>query len=193
MIQTVTLLIAGMLIIAFLLAILGKRSGKAMAAFKAKPFMTANEMEFLGRLEAAVPELRFHAQVAMGALLDPAMARRDDSRAWAQARNMFSQKIVDYVAQRKDNGKIVAVIELDDRSHQADKDARRDAMLQQAGYRTVRWQSKAKPSSAEILAALLGAPPVPAALAPVRREPLVPANSTSVRGELWGHSGGPAN
>ncbi|MDB5960065.1 MAG: hypothetical protein JWP59_1359 [Massilia sp.] len=190
MVETVMLVIVGTVIAAFLLALRGKRGGKQAPAFKARLFMSANEMEFLGRLEAAVPELRFHAQVAMGALLDPAMEKQGNSRAWQQARNMFSQKIVDYVAQRRDNGKIVAVIELDDRTHKADKDARRDAMLQQAGLRTVRWQSKAKPGSAEILAALLGAPPAPAAIRPV---PSVPVATTSVRGELWGRSTAPSN
>ncbi len=133
-------------------------AGGNAARFKAKPFLTANELEFLGRLERAVPEYRFHAQVAMGALLEPAMAKKLNGREYMRARRMFSQKIVDFVAQRRDTGQIVAIIELDDRTHNTEKDAKRDAMLQQAGYRVMRWTSKSKPATAEILDSLVGTP-----------------------------------
>jgi very-short-patch-repair endonuclease len=46
---------------------------------------------------------------------------------------MFSQKIVDFVAQRRSDGSIVAIIELDDRTHGSEKDAPRDEMLKSAG------------------------------------------------------------
>ena len=141
------------------------RTGKGAASgFKRKPFLTANELEFLGRLEAAAPELRFHAQVSMGALIDPAVSRKD-SKEYFRARGMFSQKIVDYVAQRRADGSIVAVIELDDRTHDSDKDGKRDAMLASAGYKVARWNSKAKPDLAAIRAELFPpAAPSPAAL-----------------------------
>ena len=51
------------------------------------------------------------------------------------------------------------MIELDDRTHNAGKDAKRDEMLECAGYRTVRWKSKAKPDAEAIRAALLPALP----------------------------------
>jgi len=132
------------------------------AKFKAKPLMTANEMDFLARLEGAAPELRFCPQVAMGALMDPAVSR-GDRKAYYRLRGMFSQKIVDFVAQRRSDGKIVAVIELDDRTHDAEKDARRDEMLTSAGYRIVRWNSKSKPAAAAIRETLMPAPPQPPA------------------------------
>lgn len=122
--------------------------------FKAKTLLTANELEFVARLEAAVPELRICPQVAMGAILDPAVAR-SDAKAFYRARGMFAQKIVDFVAQDRADGRIVAVIELDDRTHDGEKDARRDAMLKSAGYRVVRWSSKSKPDAAAIRAVLV--------------------------------------
>lgn len=134
----------------------------AEAKFKPKALLTANELEFLGRLEAAMPELRFCPQVSMGALLDPAVAR-SDGKAYFRLRGMFSQKIVDFVAQRRADGSIVAIVELDDRTHDADKDSKRDAMLASAGYRVVRWHSKAKPGAAAIRAQL--APAAPTGLA----------------------------
>lgn len=141
----------------FILALFARtgRGYRSLLQFKAKPFLTSNELEFLERLELAAPELRFHAQVSMGALLQPATERSRDNRAYYSARGMFSQKIVDFVAQRKRGGTIVAIIELDDRTHDRVKDAKRDAMLAQGGYRTVRWHSRQKPSPAEIRLALL--------------------------------------
>jgi hypothetical protein len=137
-------------------------AGTGEAKFKAKPLLTANELEFFGRLEAAAPELRFFPQVAMGALMDPAVPR-SDRKSYYRLRGMFSQKIVDFVAQHRADGSIVAVIELDDRTHDQDKDARRDDMLKSAGYRTVRWNSKSKPDAAAIRAALLAPQTVQAA------------------------------
>ena len=164
--------IAALLIVMILALAFGRRKGGKAPLFKARPLLTANELEFLHRLESAVPEYRFHAQVAMGALLEPAMARKGNGSNYMRVRGMFSQKIVDYVAQRRDTGQIVAIIELDDRTHDKDKDASRDAMLHQAGYRTVRWQSKNRPGAAEILAALVEPPSLlkPAAGASVREE-----------------------
>lgn len=130
----------------------------AGAKFKQKTLLTPNELEFLGRLEAAAPELRFFPQVAMGALLDPAVSR-SDGKAYYRLRGMFSQKIVDFVAQRRSDGAIVAIIELDDRTHDSAKDAKRDEMLQSAGYRIVRWHSKSKPDLASIRAELFSPSP----------------------------------
>ena len=149
-----------MLVIAVAVVVLGlvaksKSGGGAARRFKAKAFMTPNELEFLSRLEAAVPELRFHCQVAMGALLDPQTPKREDARAYMSARGMFSQKIVDFVAQHRSTGEVVAVIELDDRTHNSAKDESRDAMLRQANYKVVRWQSKEKPDDRAIREALL--------------------------------------
>ena len=138
-------------------ALAGQSDKSASPTFKRKQVLTANELEFLSRLEAAAPELRFHAQVSMGALIDPAASRKD-GKEYFRARGMFSQKIVDYVAQRRSDGSIVAVIELDDRTHDSDKDGKRDAMLASAGYKVARWNSKAKPDSAAIRAELIPLP-----------------------------------
>jgi hypothetical protein len=128
-------------------------SGNTAPSFKAKPMLTPNEIEFLNRLEAAAPELRFCPQVAMGAVLNPNVQRQD--KAYMSLRGKFAQKIIDFVAQDRKDGSIVAIIELDDRSHDSDKDDKRDAMLSQAGYKIVRWQSKSKPDAATIRRELL--------------------------------------
>lgn len=53
-------------------------------------------------------------------------------------RNRFSQKIVDFVIEDRATGGILALVELDDRSHDALRDRQRDAMTASAGYRTIR-------------------------------------------------------
>lgn len=125
---------------------------------RGRAFLTANELEFLNRLEAAVPGARFHAQVAMGALLEPAFARKANTSAYMSLRNLFSQKVVDFVAQDRGSGAVLAVIELDDRTHNAAKDNKRDEMLREGGYKIVRWHSTAKPDAAAISAALIASP-----------------------------------
>lgn len=155
-VTVVAITAAGAVILAFLK---GRFGQGGEAKFKAKPLLTANEMEFLSRLEAAAPELRFSPQVAMGALIEPAVPR-SNRKSYYRLRGMFSQKIVDFVAQRRTDGQIVAIIELDDRTHDAGKDAKRDQMLKSAGYRTIRWNSKAKPDAAGIRAQLFPPPPV---------------------------------
>ncbi|MDB5730309.1 MAG: Protein of uncharacterized function [Variovorax sp.] len=150
-------LIGGLFFLAVLaLFVLAWAGRRRRVGFRPRPFLTANELEFLGRLEAAAPELRFHAQVSMGALLQPSITQAQDAQAFMAARGRFSQKIVDFVAQRRDTGAVVAVIELDDRTHEPERDQRRDAMLHEAQYRVVRWQSRAKPDRRAIRAELCG-------------------------------------
>ena len=122
-------------------------------SFKAKPMLSPNEIEFLNRLESAAPEIRFCPQVAMGAILNPNVTRQDKS--YMSLRGKFAQKIIDFVAQDRKDGSIIAIIELDDRTHDQEKDEKRDAMLASAGYKIVRWHSKSKPDAAAIRKQLL--------------------------------------
>ena len=73
----------------------------------------------------------------MGAILDPAVPT-SDRKAFMHIRGQFSQKMIDFVAQDRQSGEIVPIIEFGDRTHKVEKDGRRDAMLKSAGYRTIR-------------------------------------------------------
>lgn len=132
------------------LGILFQRTAKLRASekaqFKAKHLLTSNELEFIRRLESALPEYRVCPQVAMGALLDPNLSKKEDPKTFYRLRGMFSQKIVDFVIQDRATGQVIAIVELDDRTHESDKDAKRDRMLIDAGYAVIRWPSKNKPS-----------------------------------------------
>jgi hypothetical protein len=142
---------------AVVVALLAARRGRGAPPVSAKPFLTGNEREFLGRLERALPEARIHAQVAMGALLQPSVrgGGREANRHRLSVRARFDRKIVDYVVEDRRSGRILALVELDDRTHDRRRDKARDAMTARAGYRTVRFESRAKPDAAGIRAAVL--------------------------------------
>lgn len=129
-------------------------------AFRARALMTPNEVEFFSRLVAAVPEHYVFPQVAMSALIE---AATNDKKKAHGDRLRIAQQRVDYVICDK-ACKVVAVVELDDRTHSAAKDQVRDARLKQAGLRTVRFQSKNKPGVDALRAAILPNSPIPEGL-----------------------------
>lgn len=143
-----------------LLAMFGPHlRGRPTASYAPKPLMTRNEREFISRLERALPECRVHAQVSMGAIMKPSFDEGGSKRsrsAHRAVRNRFSQKIVDFVVEDRRTGEILALIELDDRTHDAMRDGRRDSMTRAAGYTTIRWHSRNRPHDEEIRRRVLG-------------------------------------
>lgn len=136
------------------------RGGRRFRGYVAKPLLTENERQFYWRLVRALPDHVVLAQVAMGALIGVAghVARKDRWRVRAS----FSQKIVDFVV---DEGmRVVALVELDDRSHEAGRDRARDAITAAAGYRTVRFWSGRRHDEEEIRSQILQEAPSRAAL-----------------------------
>ncbi|WP_368040040.1 DUF2726 domain-containing protein [Sphingomonas bacterium] len=143
-----------MIVVVMTLAIMLQGAGLRLGPPRpvAKRFLTKREQAMLATLERVLPQCRIHAQVAMGALLtapDSPFRRRRLSD-----RNAFSQKIVDFVAQDRTNGAIVALIEVDDWSHVLSRDMARDAMTFRAGYQTVRIPAHARPTFADVRAAV---------------------------------------
>lgn len=125
----------------------GDRSGK----YKRRPLMTDNELEFFGRLVAALPDHYIFPQVAMTALLE---ASSGDKKIAHSDRLRIAQQRIDYVVCNK-GCEVIAVVELDDRTHSSAKDKVRDGRLEQASIRTVRFQSRQKPAAEAIRAAVL--------------------------------------
>ena len=82
--------------------------------------------------------------------MNPAVSRYQKGGDYYKLRSQFSQKIIDFVAQDRISGEIIAIIELDDSSHDPEKDAYRDSLLSQAGYRVIRWHSRNKPNRTQI-------------------------------------------
>jgi very-short-patch-repair endonuclease len=130
-------------------AMLKKSMPSVARVLTQKKILTPNEQEFYGRLKTALPELEVFPQVAMAAILQTTL--NENHPLYWRVRKLFSQKICDYVVCTPQL-KLLAVVELDDRTHDAkkDKDAARDSLLNQAGIATVRWDSRAKPDQQAI-------------------------------------------
>lgn len=120
--------------------------GKVMA----KRMLTANEAEFYNRLKNALPEYDVIFQVAMGAIIMPTVSK-DGPSFWVTMKSYHGQ-MIDFVLARRETYRddeldAVLIIELDDWSHieKREKDAVRDQRLADAGYPTIRWESRDKP------------------------------------------------
>ena len=113
-----------------------------------QPILTANEREFYHRLTRALPTYPIFPQVAMSALIavDSQLSRRQQF----SIRRRFGWKYCDFVICTPYTLDVLLIIELDDRTHDAGSDRQRDAMTRAAGYQTVRYQSKNKPTVAEL-------------------------------------------
>lgn len=163
--------LTGLLPLVFLLvvalAVLSLIVGPPAPRFARKRFLTEAEARVLGFLEVALPDHRIMAQVAMGALL--ASGETDRRRAHA-TRNRFAQKIVDFAVVTRDTAEVVALVELDDRTHSTAKDVKRDTMTAAAGYRTIRIPSRPRPTAESVRKAVADlAPPLRVAVTSVRR------------------------
>lgn len=136
-VKTLTFLILIVGLVLFVLAVLRQRlsgtgdRGSAAERPRKKPVLSAHEQAMYNRLEQSLPDLNVLAQVSFGALL---------TAKTRPARNTFDRKIADFVICSK-AFEVLAIVELDDSSHRgrADRDASRDALLEQAGYRVVRY------------------------------------------------------
>lgn len=133
----------------------GKRgAGDAPWPFYAKKPLSSPEQVLYFRLLKAMPEHIVLAQVALSRILG--VKKGNNFGEWFNRINRMS---ADFVLCLKDST-IVAVIELDDVSHEkADRqaaDAKKDKALRSAGIRVVRWSVKSMPDEAAIKAALTG-------------------------------------
>ena len=100
------------------------------------------------KLLKALPERIVLCQVALSRLLG--VKKGHNFRAW---QNRIDRMTADFVVCSKDST-VIAVIELDDASHDSDKrrnaDAKKNKAFEAAGIRVVRWQAKALPDEGKI-------------------------------------------
>ncbi|TEU28638.1 DUF2726 domain-containing protein [Alkanindiges illinoisensis] len=126
-------LIIGVVIIALLGIIAGKnkKPRQQHTPIHAKAILTRREQQFFAVLQQAMPRAYIFPQVSFSAIL---------TTKGFYTRSQFNRKIADFVLCDQDL-EIVAIIELDDRSHQGreQQDAARDAMLHEAGYAVLRY------------------------------------------------------
>jgi hypothetical protein len=141
------------LVAGFLVALLKNSKGTGRTGtYRQRKLMTDNEAEFFGRLVVALPDHYIFPQVAMSALLETTSS---DKKTAHGDRLRIAQQRVDYVVCTR-SCEVVAVVELDDRTHSSAKDQLRDVRLEQGGIRTVRFQARQKPKVEAIRAMILG-------------------------------------
>lgn len=157
--QTYPYLVGGGLGSAFALTMLMRRKktldSNQLAAIEAKHFadagffpkklLTPNELHFYKRLrQAAGPSRTVLPQIGLGALIDTALPEGHEQREFE--RRKFVGKLLDFVVVDAKTLEVLFVVELDDRTHNKLKDNNRDVFLKQAGYKTVRYESRFKPT-----------------------------------------------
>lgn len=112
---------------------MSKRKSTKLGVISARSPVTENEQAMYFRLTQAFPSGVVLAQVAFSALIT------SKDRA---TRNRFDRKVADFVICTK-AFQVVAIIELDDSSHRGREaqDSKRDALLEAAGYRVLRYKT----------------------------------------------------
>lgn len=124
------------IVLTAIMIVIARALGGSSPKVAPKSLMTERERAARVIIENLLPGVRVHAQVSMGAILQP--ARGTSQRDFWRVRNSFGHKIVDYVLEDPATGDILALVELDDRSHNARSDLARDRMTASAGYLTIR-------------------------------------------------------
>lgn len=128
-------------------------TGDEVWPFYAKKPLSQPEQVLYSRLIQALPEYIILAQVQLSQLLG--VKKGNNYQAWSNRINRMS---ADFVVCNKDSS-IVAIIELDDATHQREDrqaaDAKKDKALTSASVRIVRWQAKSIPDIAAIQATFM--------------------------------------
>lgn len=149
------LLVVVVVIIAVVLALLKNNKGAAVDdapwPYYAKQPLSSPEQQLYFRLCRALPDHIVLAQVGLSRILG--VKKGSNFGQWSNRINRMS---ADFVLCSR-NSTVVAVIELDDSSHErADRqaaDGKKDRAVKSAGIRMVRWNVKAMPDEAAIRAA----------------------------------------
>jgi very-short-patch-repair endonuclease len=145
-------------VLAFLKAKSEGGSDREVWPFYAKKPLSQPEQILYFRLIEALPEHIILAQVQLSRFLG--VKKGHNYRSWSNRINRMS---ADFVVCNKDSS-IVAVIELDDATHQKPDrqaaDAKKDKALGAAEINIFRWQTKSIPDVSAIKSALLPNPPL---------------------------------
>jgi very-short-patch-repair endonuclease len=152
----VLLLVVVVAVVVFLAFLKAKGQGgigdQAWPFYAKKPLSQPEQVLYF-RLVQALPEHIILAQVQLSRLLG--VKKGNNYQAWFNRINRMS---ADFVVCNKDSS-IVAVIELDDATHQKEDrqaaDAKKDKALASANVRVIRWQARAIPDVANIQSAFM--------------------------------------
>lgn len=149
LIPVVIAIAVALLLIVLKLAV--KRWGGAKFKLNS-PLLSAPEQELYRLLVQALPDHVILAQVAFSQMIT---VEGEDQNENFRKRLTASQKVADYVVCDKAFD-VVAVVELDDSTHSAAEDEKRDEIVSEAGSKTVRWNVSRLPRPDEIRRRILG-------------------------------------
>jgi len=153
--DSVLFFIAAILLLVILKLVFGKSNaaGQPYKYVLNKTLFTPAERSFLGVLDLAVADqYRIFGKVRIADILLPAKGLSKSH--WQIAFNKVSAKHFDFVLCNKQTLEVVAVIELDDKSHQKAKTQHRDSLIASvcatAGLPLVRFAAKSSYQVTEI-------------------------------------------
>ncbi|HYN53560.1 MAG TPA: DUF2726 domain-containing protein [Methylotenera sp.] len=125
---------------------IAKDKDKDLAKLVSKiPLSEIEQVAYWRIKEAAGEDKIVMCQVAFSSFLKAERNSKEGFAKFATAR----QKVADFVICNKDFS-IFAIIEIDDSTHNTDKDSRRDAITGEAGIKTYRYQARKLPSVDEM-------------------------------------------
>ncbi len=115
---------------------------KERRPYSAKLLMSPAEQEAYRRLRAALPDRLIFAQVQLCRFIE---ARKGLKREW---HNRIAQLSADFVICEADSS-VIAVVEIDDRTHgrakQRQRDEKKNRACSSAGIRMIRWPARGLP------------------------------------------------
>jgi hypothetical protein len=162
-------LFSGLVVFAIMLVVVGVVAGSLRRKRSAptgewplvgRPILSKREREWHQAMLRACPGHHVFAQVALSQLI----ALEPDVAKPTALRNHFQQLVADFVICREDYD-VVAVIEIDDASHdrpsRRDSDARKQKAIESAGFRFVRIPGRSRATEAAVRQ-LLGMDPTEA-------------------------------
>lgn len=123
--------------------------------FAPMAFMTDSEVRFFARLQEALPEYFIFAQVQLSRLIECTDA--EDAKFWFNRINRMS---ADYVIVHRDAKQVMAVIELDDWTHdRPDRrraDQKKNKAIESAGLPMIRFDGRKMPEVAQLRRQIIG-------------------------------------
>lgn len=153
MLLPLIIVVAVIVVLTILKAKARGEDGDEVWPFYAKKPLSQAEQVLYFRLVHALPEHIILAQVQLSRLLG--VKKGNNYQAWFNRINRLS---ADFVVCNRDSS-IVAVIELDDATHQKEgrqaTDAKKDRAMASAGVRVVRWHAKSIPDIVAIQSAFM--------------------------------------
>lgn len=142
--KTMTFIIIALTITATFLIIINKKPLKSKY-YEKRP-LSQPEQAMYWKLIKALPECVVLAQVNFGSFI---YTKGGTAKENYINFNKMKQKRADFLICNKDF-KIIAAVELDDSSHNKEKDEKRDKALMEAGIATIRWNVGNLPGEKEI-------------------------------------------